>query len=511
MPPGRGRRRSSPIRGRHRPPANCRCSPRRGRTVPAPAAHKGRIRTGPVRTGRVRSGPDRPSRTGPAGRSGRAGWVRIRPGRPGPARTVLQHGRFPPPIPPGRTRQARTRRGLRPDVRVRTTPDQPLAAAAARRTVLGPIAAARTGPPMAGRARTDRRRSRTGRGRVASARPSGARRTGRRSATAARPERSPAPGRPPRRSSARRLADPGLPIRLTPGRSPGPVRPGRTTRQRARKPGPPGRAVGAAAGRRRRRAARLPSGRNRRRNRGNPRAGGRGEASESRSGEPAARSTSWSPPPSGGRGWPPAVGGDRWPALGRRAGRARAAASGGRRPRTASDPRASAMRGWPCLRRAVPVEAIPAGTRAAGHAPDGYAAGQEAYRPVAAGRWCGLGSRDRPGRRLRPDWGRAVDRPASSHPRRRLRRPSHARRGQTRRSDDSTGTSRPRACVRRAQRQACRPRLTVPRSPAIECRAGGRSGQGRRSIGLIRHIFISRGQPPWLKVFCARLTRYPEF
>ena len=412
-PTGPGPGRPSPGRGRVRRPASCRCSPRRGRTLPAPAgsARTGRVRTGLGRSCPARTGPDWPSRTARAGPAGRS-----------------------------------------PGVPVRTTPDQVLAAAAARRTVPGPGAAGRTGPPTADRTRCDRRGRRTDRGLVALPRQSGSHRRGRRSATAARSVRSRVPGRPrgcswARRSSARRWADPGLPIRPMPARSLRPVRPVRTTRRRARRHGPPGLVVAAADGRRRRPAARLPSGRNRHRDRGSPRPAGTAGASESRSGEPDARSTSWSPPPSGGPGWPPAVGGARWPDLGRPAAPARAVAAGGRPARTASGLPAWARGGSPGRRRAVPAEAIRAGTPAARRrAQDGCAAGRGACRPVAAGRWCGLGSRGRPGRRRCPEWGRAADRRLDSHRHRRLRRPSHARRGQTRRSDDSTGTSRPRAC-----------------------------------------------------------------
>ena len=244
-------------------------------------------------------------------------------------------------------------------------------------------------------------------------------------------------------------------------RSPGPPPTGRRSATAARaggsragRPGPPGpsgRTVGAAAGRRRRRAARLPSGRDPRRNCGIPRGAGRVGASGRRCGEPAARSTSWSPPPSRGRDWAPAAGGDRWPGPGRPAVPARAVALGGRPSGTAPSPPAWSTGGSPCPRRAVPGEAIPVGIPAAAayRGPGGCGAGQEACRPAGAGRWCGLGSRDRPGRRRRPGWGQAGN-PAGSHRRRRLRRPSPARHGQTRRPDDSPATSRPRACSPRA-------------------------------------------------------------
>ena len=298
--------------------------------------------------------------------------------------------------------------------------------------------AAPAGPPRAGRARTERRRRRTGRGRAASA----------------------------RRPLVRRWAGPGPPIRPTPGHGPGRARPARTMRPRARRlglaarpvpagrpgrPGPPGRAAWAAAGRRRRRVTRLPSGRNRRRSCENPGDAGRAEASGRRCGEPAARSTSWSPPPSSGRGWPPAVGGDRWPVPGRLAAPALAAAWGGRSEGTASSPPAWPTGGSSCSRRAAPGEAIRAGIPAAAacRGPVGCGAGRAACRPAGAGRWCGLGSRDRPSRRPRPGWGRA-GRPAGSHRHRRLRRPSHARHGQAHRPDDSPATSRPRACSPRA-------------------------------------------------------------
>ena len=386
--------------------------------VPAGSAHTGRVRAaprhgglrspippGPGRTGPARTGPDSPRRTDRAVR------------RPRGARARTMTGRAPGPA----------------------TPTVPV------------LNAAPAGPPMAGRARTGRRRRRTGHGRAASA----------------------------RRPLVRRSTGPGRPIRPTPGHGPGRARPARTLRPRGRRlgpaarpglagrpgrPGPPGRAAWAAAGRRSRRATRLPSGRNRRRSRESPRAAGRAGASARRCGEPAARSTSWSPPPSSGRDRPPAVGGDRWPVPGRLAAPALAAASGGRPEGTASSLPAWPTGGSSCSRRAAPGEAIRAGIPAAAcRGPDGCGAGRAACRPAGAGRWCGLGSRDRPGRRLRPGWGRA-GRPAGSHRHRRLRRPSHARHGQAHRPDDSPATSRPRACSPRAVTSSL-PRLTLRHSP----------------------------------------------
>ena len=405
---------SGPGPKRARPPASRRCSRPPGRTLPAPAgsAHTDRVRTGPARTGlrfprradrsdRVRTPPGRPGRirAGPSWRSrnSRAGPDRAGPGPAG--RT-------------GRTRSTRTRPGRPRGVPIRTTPGAAPAAATARPTAPALNSGAPAGPPAVGRGRTDRRR-RAGRDRSASVPRQEPRPTGHRSATAARTGGSRA------------------------GRRPGPT-------------GPFGRAVEAAAGRRRRRAARLPSGRYPRRNCGIPRGAGRVGASGRRCGEPAARSTSWSPPPSRGRDWAPAAGGDRWPGPARPAAPARAAALGGRSPGTASSPPAWSTGGSPRSRRAVPGEAILVGIPAAAcRGPGGYGAGRAACRPAGAGRWCGLGSRDRPGRRRRPGWGQAGN-PAGSHRRRRLRRPSHAPHGQTRRPDDSPATSRPRACSPRA-------------------------------------------------------------
>jgi len=418
--------------------------------------------TARARTAR-RHGPGRPGLLVPAG-SAHTGRVR----------TVLLHGGLPPPIPPGRPheglrrsipsapgpgpglaarmgrdRSARTRSRRPRGVRVRTRPGR--APEPATPTVPVPNAAP-AGLPRAGRARTDRRRRHTGRGRAA----------------------------PARRPLVRRSTVPGPPIPPTPGHGPGRARPARTMRPRARRlgpavrpglagrpgrPGAPGRAASAAAGRRRRRVTRLPSGRNRRRSCERPGGAGRAGASGRRCGEPAARSTSWSPPPSSGRGWPPAVGGDRWPAPGRLAAPVLAAASGVRPEGTASSLRVGPTVGSSCSRRAAPGEAIQAGIRvaAAYRGPDGCGAGRAACRPAGAGRWYGLGSRDRPGRRLRRGWGRA-GLPAGSHRRRRLRRPSHARHGQTHRPDDSPTTSRPRACSPRAVTSSL-PRLTLRHSP----------------------------------------------
>ena len=300
-----------------------------------------------------------------------------------------------------------------------------------------------------------------------------------------------------------------MPGRL-PGHGPGRARPARTLRPRARRLGPaarpghrwparppwpawPGRLGGRWPGRRR--AARPPSGRNRRAYRESPGAAGRAGESGSRCGEPAARSTSWSPPPSDGRGRPPAVGAARWPGPGRLAAPARAVAAGGR----PAGERRRVFRPWPTggsprPRRAAPGRAIRAGIPAAAacRAPGGCGAGRAACRPAGAGRWCGLGSRDRPGRRPRPGWGRAVERPAGSRRRRRLRRPSHARHG----LGPAALTIHPLPPDPERVRRAQRPGQPCGTRPAIECRAGGPPGHGRRSIGLIRRFFISSGSGP---------------
>ena len=311
-------------------PARSRCSSGPGRTGPARAAR--------------RPGPGRPAPLAPA-RSARTGQARTVPQRgvlPPPMPPGLLAGRRPRPMPPGpgpaartgRARSTRTRPRRPRGARVRTMPGR----APATATLMVPAlkAAAPAVPPTAARPQADRRRRRTGRGRTASApRP-----------LARRPLA--------RRPSARRPKGPGRPIRPTRGHGPARARPARTMRPRARRlgpaarpglagrpgrPGPPGRAAWAAAGRRRR-GTRLPAGRNRRRNRESPRDAGRAGAPWRRCGEPAARSTSWSPPPSSGRGRLPAVEGDRWPVPGRLAALAPAAASGDRPAGTASNPRA---------------------------------------------------------------------------------------------------------------------------------------------------------------------------